>query len=396
MEYKIFFLLTIFWISSCNIDSPNTDPGKGVDMVGDPLTFYFPRYASRGKNQVMAYDPRSLRVHKFDLTAMSLTASIKLDTELESNLLSADSSDYVLDVTDRGVYIIQNDGTRSLSPLTLAGKPFTAAFDPNENTFAVTDDLNSIGLLKLEKNGTVIGSWVGGPIIEGALVRAGAMLSDNRLAVSTSDSKLLVIDVTASIERKSWSYEVIDLGDYTFNWLNGVPGQDNLIIATTPDNRIELFDITTNNVLQSRQLLETQQIAYRFRLNTPHIYVIGDVAELVYADADQALASLALISVSFQLSLVESILEVDQDRVTVIDGTNPSLNSFSKQTVYRLRLSDGLVLTSLTSENDVRTAITSDYIFYQYDSPLGFVERKDYSPIGGSSELKGFNLEYLR
>lgn len=418
MDFKNILLLGMIVVKlACSSGSaPRGHSPQNTNTIGDKLQSYMPRYmlGMENTNIITAYDSQVKRIHQFDLATSALVRSFPVRDANNHNILAGSSGRYLIDIADGNLDLIKEDGTTTDIPLNFPGTPATAAFSPEEGIFAIVDEFDSIGLLEVADDGSIVNSWMGGSKLgEQSVALAGDVLSGARLVVSMSDKSLGIIDIKASMEQEKWVFEKTEAFASSVDWIARIPNQDDWIMATSQSS-LFVYDVVSKAVI-SEQSLDGKQIRGRFRDLSPHVYM-QDIANVEVAAMSEPAAYRTvqknsnaydaayltnqtvqaytvnndgvLSSYSLQSNLYEvdySVLDVDKEILSVVE----------QSTVYRVRLSDNLVLTRLQSKSGAKTGITADYVFFQYDSALGYCEKASYEQSEEIEIIEGFNIEYL-
>ena len=390
-------LIMIIGIFAYSCKSGNSGPGGpgNTNTIGDSLQAYMPRYmlGMDNKNIITAYDENVKRIHQFDLSTSSLVRSFPVRRASTHNILTGRTGSYLIDIADGKLDLIKEDGETTDIPLSFPGTPATAAFSPEEGIFAIVDEFDSIGLLEVSDEGTVVNSWMGGSKLgEQSIAMAGDVISGARLVASMSDNRLAIIDIRASMEQKSWVFETTEAFPVALNWIARVPTQENWIMATS-QTALYVYDIATKTIL-AEQSLESKQVLGRYRDLSPHVYM-RDVTSVDSGSTSTESVQIYTLNSDGSLStytLQSNLYDVDY---SVIDAEQGILSVVEESTVYRVRLSDNLVLRRMESKAGAKTGITADYIFFQYNSALGYCEKASYEQSEETEIIEGFNIEYL-
>lgn len=397
MDFKKNLLfIAMFIVFACkNRSGSNYANPQNTNTIGDSLQSYMPRYmlGMDNKNIITAYDDNVKRIHQFDLANASLVRSFPVQRANTHNILTGRSGNYVIDIADGKLDLINEDGTSTDIPLNFPGTPSTAAFSPEEGIFAIVDEFDSIGLLEINEQGIIVNSWMGGSKLgDQTIAMAGDVLPGARLVVSMNDKKLAIIDIRASMEQKTWVFETTDAFSSSIDWIARIPNQENWIMATSLSS-VFVYDIANKTIIDEISL-SSKRILGRYRDLSPHIYT-QDIANEESGSTSTEFVQAYTINNDGTLSAYSLQSNLYQVDYSVIDTEQGILSVVERSTVYRVRLSDNLVLTRLQSKSGAKTGITSDYIFFQYDSALGYCEKASYEQSEEIERIEGFNIEYL-
>lgn len=395
-------------LTSCTL-SKSTGPDAGTNSIGSPLKSYMPRFMKGSENSqyMLAYDGKVNRIHQFDLESMSLTQSFPVHKAKEHQILTGSKSDYIIDVSQTQIDLVKADGTTKSKILGFTGKPETTAFLPDENLFVIVDDLFSIGALELTDSGDILGSFIGGSkISDQNFAGAGDIVAGGTLIVGLSDKSLAKIDLKESIAKQSWQFEKTAPLTNTIKWISAIPGNSSLVMIET-DKSLLTYDLDKDQIVTEMQLTEneqTQTIFGRFRDLAPHVYAWSTSENLVrvyYSDSQGQILNqtisynLAVATSQSDNQLANSVLDPDDLTLVFITGSLNADNRFTQQRVLKIRLSDNMALTDKRSDGPAAAGITKNFILFQYDSPLGYVQRLPYNNIDEPLIYKGFNLDFL-
>ena len=395
-NYLIFIAMSVVLACSNGSGSRQAHSPDNTNTIGDSLQTYMPRYmlGMDNKNIITAYDENVKRIHQFDLTSSSLVRSFPVRRANKHNILTGRTGSYVIDIADGNLDLITEDGNSTDIPLSFPGTPATAAFSPEEGIFAIVDEFDSIGLLEVNEQGAIVNSWMGGSKLgEQNVALAGDVLSGARLVVSMSDNSLAIIDIRATMEQKTWVFESTEAFSSSIDWIARVPNQENWILATSQES-LFIYDIA-NKVVLDELSLSNKRILGRYRDLSPHVYMEDVASGESGTTTTTQNAQIYIIGTDGTLStyaLQSNLYQVDY---SVIDAEQGILSVIEQSTVYRVRLEDNLVLTRVESKSGAKTGITSDYIFFQYNSALGFCEKASYEQSEEIETIEGFNIEYL-
>ncbi|NRA47302.1 MAG: hypothetical protein HRU09_20320 [Oligoflexales bacterium] len=395
MDSKYYLVLLIMMVQFACKSGSSPRAGQNTDTIGDSLQAYMPRYmlGMENNNIITAYDENVERIHQFDLESGSLVRSFPVRQASKHNILTGRTGSYLIDIADGHLDLIKADGQTTNIPLTFPGTPETAAFSPEEGIFAIADEFGSIGLLEINDSGEILNSWMGGSKLgEQSVALAGDVLAGARLVVSMSDNKLAIIDIRATMEQSAWVFETTEAFSSAVNWIARVPGQENWIMATSQSS-LFVYDVVAKTVL-SEQSLDGKQVLGRYRDLSPHVYM-QDIASEESGSANAE--SIVIYTINNDGTLRTDTLtnNLDQAEYSVIDLDQGFLSVIERSRVYRVRLSDNLVLTFEQPKSGAKTSITADYIFFQYDSALGYFEKASYVQSEDIETIEGFNIEYL-
>lgn len=83
------------------------------------------------------------------------------------------------------------------------GKTFVCGLPLDLNLLVMYDDLNTVGIVKMDSNGQVVKAWVGGNLLGSANIQAGDLLSNGKLILTLSNKSIAVVDVAQTLAQKA-------------------------------------------------------------------------------------------------------------------------------------------------------------------------------------------------
>ena len=373
----------------------SSSPVPGSDQIGDSLSFVTSSYVQgpAGSDLVYAYDHYVQRFHQFDLSTPAIMASFSVRESKTHHILSSASGAYLVDVSEEHVDLVVPGQASQTDVLHLSGKPATSAAIPSEGIYVIVDELKSIGCLLVDDNGTVTGSFVGGAKL-GALdtVLAGDLLPGGKLVVSLSDQSFAIIDVKQSVTQQQWVFDTMPGVSETIDWVSRIPDASNRFVATTA-TQIVVMDISTQTVVSQTALDKT--LVARFRNAQPHLYASDGTNLFLYTIDPAGQVSSQILAGSIT-AVSDSTLDQDRSHITIVQqDLSPDELGFAYPKIFRIRLSDSLVVSKKDPIGRSRVGITSNYMLFQYESALGFAERYAFDTDATAHVMEGFNIPYL-
>jgi hypothetical protein len=403
--------LSLSILVSCGSGSPRT---QAVGIIGEKLGDLTPLLNATGiqASQIYLVDKPTNRILKVDLASLNLMKSHEISRpgELHSLASGADGS-YVIDFSNKHLEIIGSNGERQDRPFAFQGTPVSAAFNGATGTFVMQDDLQSIGLMLLASDGTVLKSWLGGPLFgtDKSLV-AGDIDSSGRLILATSDKSIVMVDVEKSVDAKNWEFTSFDSKLDGINWIAPDSSQDDLSLVVS-NNEIAVLNVKTQVITERLDLalgdiltetnpsevlgkiaLEVHSLVLvgKSKLGKPHVFiddVFSDRTSVVYINSSGKLAQHELPNTG-RTKQAESFLNTNAEELTVL------ISADNSQRVTKLRISDNLVVLDEKIEVNGDVKLGKDTLFINRNSPLGYLEAYDLSDMA-SRKLTGFNFEYF-
>ena len=400
MDFKFIFImgLTAF-VTACG---PAVQSDGNEDIIGQKLEAMTPLKTSDGeqKSKISVYDPVIKKIHQFDLGRMAVLRTVPVLFPDEKHFV-LDSSDgrYVVDMSEKHISIFDSQSNPQHQPIQLLGTPRSAAFRPDLGWLIVYDDLQSVGVLKLNSEGQVLKSKIFGSIVSGdRSIVSGDLADDGQLILALSDNSLAFVSLDASLATEKWTSTIQTTGFTKINWIAPIPGKSNRLFIKT-SNKIILYDYATQTVIQDLDIIsgDVMKLSKSF---DPHIVILtGKTSlKLIYTDGN------SLVVRSFEAKeevplFLNSDLDLKNDWWTYVSLKNYSGNAFYndvnlklvQRQLVRYRISDKLVLQSKAVPDRAQIKLGSDYFFALYPSVLGMAEK--YSILSDHvTQMKNFNL----
>ena len=421
MRSNLFFIiLSLFAFCSCGGSSKfgassqdKKNANAKVLISTETQTFFVTAYSSYNgdsgldQDQIMSVDKFSKKLNIFRLNPFRLERFMSIDLINEKTKISSGrKGDFIFVINEEEYAIIGKDGAVKTNPVELAGNIVGSSYHSNENIFVVYDDLGSVGLLKLSDIGEVDEHWVGEPFLKStARIESVTALRSGKLLFVLSSGDFALVDTVASIANKKWTYTEFSLkagGDdeskIRVQWVAETVEKDNVLLVLSQNNSLVTYDMTTQTVIDEMQINEPTYIG-AFYQDVPHVLSISndDANEkMLFCHtvlADGTIFSQPVISGSRMSHISQSYLSTESGELTfienVIEGKGQEL---SKYAISRYRIEDSLAVFSRPITLSGKVAVTPSYIFLQYNSPLGYVERRDYLKAANTQEIKGFNI----
>ncbi len=404
MVSKIILLTGLFTVlSACG---PGRLPGgSSEDVIGQKLEAITPLKTSDGdsKAKISLYDPVIKKIHQFNLDQMSVLRTLSvLFPEEKHFVLDSSDGNYIVDLSKKHISIFDAQSNAQHNPIHLMGVPRSAAFRPDLGWLVVYDDLQSVGVLKLNSTGQVLKSHIFGSVVDGTnSIVSGDLLDDGRLVLALSDNSLAFVDLNASLAANPQKW-IVTLQPTVFskiNWIAPVPGRPDRLLIKTSTKAI-LYDHLTQSVIQDLDL-NSSDIMKLSKSVDPHIVLqTGNTTfKLIYTDGN------TLRVKNFETEdkvdpLLHSDLDLKNDWWTYISLKNFYGNSYfndvnqelEQRQLVRFRISDKLVMQNKAVADHAQIKLGIDYFFALYPSVLGKAEK--YSILTEDiSLMKGFNLK---
>lgn len=350
---------------------------------------------------LVMFDETVHRIHKFDLSTMTHQKSYEVNQPSEKHyVLYNAQTDSIVDLTDKGMSLIDRFDRTQNNPLSLQGTPRSAAFNQDLGILVIYDDLMSVGILQLDANGDAQKSWVGGPaLLEGASIASGDLTSDGKLVLALSDNSIVLVDVTQTLAQKTWVFTRFTTSLQDIKWLAPVGGHPEQVFVRDADG-LALLDLNTQGVLAQYSLAD-EYVQKLSKLGDAHVILRsndGLTVKLLYPQSSQIKVRTLYRQADYFLS---SLLSLQKDRWSFVDSTYQSvglyddLNQVKKSRNFKqYRVSDLLSLQKRPVASEAQIQMSDQYLFALFPSELGYAVRYD---VGSDhqSELKLFNLNYI-
>lgn len=399
---KILFCFGLLSLVACD-KSPSLDE----NIIGNRLENISSYSDANNSNTVSFYDKNTSTAHQFDLNSLQKIQSFPLeDSKNDHYIIASQNSGYTVDLSLKSLSILKTDGSIIKNPITLFGKPVSAAYSKESGILIIYDELSSVGILKLSNQGDVLSSWVGGPLVdETNSIDSGDLTPEGKLVLSLSNNTLLVVDINQSLINKSWTYESQNLSHQNILWIAAV---DNNHVLYQSSTHLALYNISTQSLVSSSALSERDVRSYSRSLS-PHVIAKGEGLDnhtIYYVDSLQ-IKTKSLNQRDPNLLYEQSTLDLARDKLTlIVSDRSYSLGSsytssgsyyYKKESIKQsrtYRFSDLLALGQLDLPVEAQVKQSSNYIFALYPSELGYAKRLD--PISEEvKEMKFFNLDFI-
>ncbi|MGZ3748875.1 MAG: hypothetical protein ACXWRE_15515 [Pseudobdellovibrionaceae bacterium] len=354
---------------------------------------------------IVLFDKVVRRIHQFDLTNMQHVRSFAVrNPSAEHFVLYGQNGDYIIDLSTKGLSIFDKNGQANHQPIQYLGTPQSAAFLPSKGLLVVYDDLTSVGLLKLDNQGKVLGTWVGGStVVDIRTIAAGDLNEDGKLVLALNTGQIVVVDPEKSIAQKTWVVESTfntELSD--IKWVAPLPKSPHLVFLRAAGT-LALIDLNLKAQISSYTVAD--EIVKLSKLNDPHVVMeSGNAVKIAYVEESQIKEKTFYIGKTkyFEMKyLMSSNLDLDKDTWSFVDTTenvNYFFNDLDKvqkgRRFIRYRFSDSLALYNVPVANDTQVEIAENFIFSLFPRELGYALRYDLETEHQSS-LERFNLKYI-
>lgn len=404
---SVTMMLMAFGLAACT-NSPVEDI-KGNHLVGSELKTVSGVNKTDGTENIniAIFDESTRRIRQFNLDQMIHKKSYSVVNPGEKHsLLFEDSGSYLLDFSLKNITIYDKQGGQTEAPIRLQGTPIAAAFRPELGLIAIQDDMNSIGMMRLSPEGTVLKFWTGGSLVGGSVsISAGDMLENGNLILAMSDKSLRIVDVVQSIDTKSWITVGTPITTNFSNivWVAPVRGSSNLVLLRT-NTSIELFDLNTKTSISSSSL--TGLIVEKYSKNPdPHLILRNSgegSSEVRIAYVKNSQIQVQTVFKKEEFRTLSSYLNLQDDSWSYVEAKPKSYsvyNDYNATREYRrlrkYRISDMLALQNKELPNTAQLEISANYVFALFPSELGWAIRYTIDS-DQQKDLKLFNAQDLK
>lgn len=404
---KIFIILGFIYCAAlvgCGVN-PHDD-GTSDNIIGNPTQSVAAlNTPDEGESQsLVIFDKTVRRIHQFDLSGMKHIRSFAVrNPGDEHSVLYGQNGNYIVDLSLKTLSIFNKYDQANHQPIKFQGVPKSAAFLPSKGLLIVYDDLMSVRMLKLDSNGEVLKSWVGGSSIAGAnTIAAGDLNEDGKLVLALSDGTVILADPEQSMTQKSWVFDpAFNTGLSNIKWLAPLPKTPNQVMIRA-NGKIALLDLTSKAIISSYDIVD--EVVKLSKFNDPHVVLsTANAVKVAYVENSQVqVKTFYLNSKKFEMNyLMSSNLDLAKDIWSFVDTKEPVNYFFNDLDVskknrrfIRYRFSDVLATHNMSVANDTQVEIAGSFIFALFPRELGYAVRYDVE-TGSQSKLERFNLKYI-
>lgn len=389
-------ILASFGFVAC---SPSKDNVEEDHVIGETLKNMSALAASDNASarSIVVFDETVHRIHQFDLSQMTFVRSFDVQNPDEKHfVLYQNEGNFIVDLTTKSLTIINKYGQKNESPIRLQGQPRSAAFREDLGLLVIYDDLMSVGMLKLDSNGEIANSWIGGPVIfANETISAGDILDNGNLILALSDGSIANVDLVQSMSQKKWVYSRFTTNLSEINWVGPVPGTQQVLLKMP--GRLALVDTAAHSILSNYTMNEAVHKTSKRR--DPHVLLSwNNDLKLAYVQGSQIQVR-SLFRQNY--SILTSNLDLGADLWTVADASFTSkvlyndLNEVkSARQLKRYRFSDMLTVFARKIPDQSQVQVSNNFAFALFPSELGYAVRYDLSSEN-TRELKLFNVQHI-
>ncbi|MGE4130741.1 MAG: hypothetical protein AB7F86_03840 [Bdellovibrionales bacterium] len=389
MRFNILWPLALSLIVSACDPGPNSN---GEHLIGDKLKDVSALTAQGGgdQDQIGIFDSTVGRIHQFNLAGNFLVRSFPAQNPgLEHSVLYDQSGNYLIDLTTKSLSIFDKSGNENKNPIEMLGKPMSAAFRADLGILVIYDDLQSVGILKLNSNGEVQKARVFGSSFGSSVtISAGDVDSTGRLVLALSDGSMALVDIDASLTAGSWVKTTFATTMDNVRWLAPVRGSPDLAFVLQ-NEKLSVINVATQTVTDG-PTIDNADVLFRSKSIDGHI-MIRDATDknkinMYYVNA----GTITSQSLYFNSpAILNSRLDLTGDSWTLISAT------YDSRSVRRWRFSDLLTTTNETLPKEAKFEVNGNRVFALYPSKMGYAVHYNLT-AKTSAELKHFNIPFIQ
>ncbi len=403
LKIKIILLFLGYGFSNLIIGCESSSIKDQEYIVGTRLDNISSQSDVDNGDTVSLFDKFSSRIHIFNINTMELSESYEVANPKDEHfLIASEPGEFVIDLSRSQITIFSRVHGINRNPIHFLGTPVSSAFNQTNRILIIYDDLNSVGILKLNEQGLVLKSWVGGPIIAGdSSILAGDITSSGNLIVSRSDNSLAIVDLEQSLDQQDWVYTEQTLSRNNIKWLAPI-GVDKVLFQS--DEALVLYDYVAEVEIDILDTVDLDTKLYS-KITDAHVLYkdLNDNYTLAFSDG-LSIRTRLLTNIGPN-NILQSTLNISQDQWSIVKSNFQNrlnynhemffINSVSYQRVVNsFRFSDMLSLSIQDLPDKAQLKQSGNAILALFPSELGYVKRIDINS-GEYTELKLFNMRFL-
>ncbi len=368
--------------------------------------------AGNDVNQIVVYDPTVSRIHQFNLANMNIERSLAvLNPGLPHTVLYNLRGNYIIDFTTKHLSVYDRAGGATHNPIRFIGTPVSAAFRPSLGVIVIYDSLMSVGMMKLNADGSVLKSWKGGPDLgNNRTIAAGDIDDGGRLILALSDGSIVKVDMDATMSSGAWTTigAPINTGLTGIEWLAPVRGRpDQVMIATK--SRMAVVDTDAGSLTNLPTSL-SGSVIWRAKGLDAHIlttdYTEGGV-RIYYVNGGQVLSKQLVRAAG---TVTHSRLDQVANNLTFVTANSyywrPNAAGVvvlssrydtepRDRMIRQWRFSDLDALVEEKVVDDAKLALAARSLFALKTNKLGWALNYDLFSGAAPAEKRGFNVPYI-
>ncbi len=381
----------------------NVDLNIGNNTIGKPLASSSAQSDSNGsdRTEVVVFDKNVRLIHHFDLSHLSVINTLEVEhPEASHTVLFDQTTGMIADFSDFHITVFDHTGARTVDPVKLTGHPKSAALDSAHGILVVYDDMNTVGLLLLNPDGSPGAKWLGGPLLQNdTSLTAGDLIDDGSLILALSDGSLAKVDVVQSIALQSWVFKSVSTSLGRMKWVAPVHGFNDRVLVLT-DTALSLVSLINGSVFAQHVIDASDRVAFESKTKDAHIVLqSGSQLSAVYSDGItiriKPIDLLTDLILSSRLCLAEDSWSLVTSDSAVSWTYGPSEVETKDRELRKFRFSDFAALKKMALPDQAQLDISEAYIFALYPtSPLGYGERISIQD-GQRVAIKMFNAGHI-
>ncbi len=401
MDFKLCcLLLTLTTTVSCvrQIDFTKGDEniiGVRLDKMSSLVNF-----EGQESEEITIFDEKKRRIHQFQLSDMAHLRTLKVrEPEQKHVVVAHEKGHFVVDLFDQHLSVFGKQGQVEHDPLQFSGNPVSVAFRSELNLFIMYDDLNSVGIMKLDNYGNILKRWVGGPVLkDDSTITSGDLLANGNMALGLSNGNIALVDIEQSLLLEKWKSTEFNPSLGKISWVGPVRDKPNQIFVKA-GNEIALIDVVAQIKLDS-VVISGANFEKLSKTFDPHIVVrtSGWQGEItVYYPQNSKIVKRALQKQDFYL--LSSQLNLTSDRWSFVesdqktDWFDNSVNTVKNtRRVKMFRLSDMAALKRMDVAAEAQVLLSSSSLFALFPSDFGYAAKFDLL-TGVAKEARMFNVK---
>ncbi len=405
MRSKLWLLLPLAFSSACTVTGGNTNSTPGDGMIGKPIKAVTemsdPNSADR--SQIVMFDRTVRLVHQFDLATMSVVKTLTVDSPSENHSVLFDqNTGLIADFSAGHMTLFDRASNRVKDPVTMLGKARSFAYDPAHRSLVLYDDVNTVGLLKLDTNGAPVQSWAGGPLLQADdVLTAGDLIDDGSLILALSSGVIARVNVDQSIAQRRWVFTSVTTTLDRITWIAPVHGFNDRVLVKTA-TAVALVSLTNGATIASKTFETYGNAVFDSKTRDAHIIAQSPTSLTVFYTDGTTVRALPLnatpeLILSSRLSISEDSWSLVTSKVATswTYEKNPVETEGKDRLLIKYRLSDLYSVARLPLPDKAQLDVSENYVFALYPVPLGYGERLGIND-DSHAVIKMFNMGHIK
>jgi hypothetical protein len=322
----------------------------------------------------------------------------------------AATAEYIIALDSRSI-VVATAGGLQRSKSKAAESFVSILFEPRSNTVILTDKGKSFYLLKLAADGTITSEWRAGPKFADSYVESATVVDNDRALLKTTANKYYLVELTASIVAQAWISTQVNI-ELPADFITDAFAPGGGIVFGTSPSEVFTLKLPEGTIIDR---LPLGQVLGKGRDFAPHLIVADEpgFVRIVTAGPDGKLKQAKVIGSRAapttttydprsEILLAEIPPTCIKNAPYYGYGYNRTPECIEWDTgdnpyarIYRVRLSDNLLMDVTSLASDGRYVLTPDFVFLQRDSILGATERRSYGDDSESLLIERYNTDLL-